>query len=714
LHTPSTRFAGTQRRPLELTLPALLIAVLTILMLAPSVGTAGHLRPWLLEGLALGLFVLALARTQPAMLPARLGRSLRAGPNLPILLLLGYALISARLAPYKGFANSEWLRLAGGVTLYFLVAYATQVRGRYRTVVDGLIALALLGTLSEFARYAHGDSPMSSLLGNRQLLASFLLLLMPLMLVVALTARHTRRKLLAQVAFIVVAAGLMMAQTRSAWAGALVSLAVLGVLHAARTHSLRELARGKHRLAVVLVPILGAIGLFVTVSLTSPALVARLGTLGSLSSDTNVAWRLHQWAGTWKMIAAHPWFGWGLGSYAVAINRFVLDSTPLSMVLRSGANLTQNAHSLYLQTLAELGIIGTALYLWALGAFFVAGLRAVRRQESPGRRAVLMACLAAVAGQAVDAVANPAYQFGEVSLLFWMICGLGMAAAGLAPQPEVAAPEASPSPRRGFAPRLAWQGATLAVVGTILASGFALGQDFLPAVPIYTEITRFDVTARSGSTGFAPGFRQATVMSGECIEVQVAIQFQGSNVFQAELSPFITYTIGGTAPAGCVVQQPAPNQNVFCVPTTAGAECNGKTVDITVTYVFRGQTLTRTASFNILGATCGVTAFVDRPVLPATGNLEPVQVTFINAPTGLKAPILKRVEIFPNVTLNRPGDVVHGPNNTFQLKAEAGRTYVLVFKACDQFNRPCIIRLVVLVSTRTAFEQPTVPGTPKV
>jgi hypothetical protein len=465
-----------------------------------------------------------------------------------------------------------------------------------------------------------------------------------------------------------------------------------------------------------MVPVVGAVGLFVAVWLTAPAVVARVHSLGALASDVNVNWRLHQWEGTWKMIEAQPWFGWGLGSYAVAITRFVPDSTPVAMVLRSGANLTQNAHSLYLQMLAELGVLGMALYLWVIGAFLFTGVRALRRQPSPSRFAVLAASLAAIAGQTVDAFANPAYQFGEVSLLFWLVIGLGMAAARIAPSPEaVEAPEIVPTVRRrGFTPRLAWQGAMLSVAGMVVGSGLAVGQNFLPAQPIYLQISRFDLTARSPSTGLFPGYRQATVQAGECIEVQVAIQFVGSEVYQAEQSPFLTYTVGGTAPAGCVVQQPPPNQNVFCVPVTAGADCNGKTAEITATYIFRGQPLTRTATFNILGTTCGFGASVAPPILPATGNLETVTVTFTDAPTDpLRAPLLRRVEIYPNVTLDRPGDVVRLGNNQFRLRATAGRTYVLIYKTCDQFNRTCLIRLAVLVSSRTAFEPPPVIEPPK-
>src|SRR5437879_5216397 len=148
LHIPRSR------RPIELALPALLFTAPAILLLASPAGGIAHPRPLLLEGLVLGLFAAALARLHPAALTARAGAVLRAGPNLALLLLVVYAFVSSRLAPARGLANSEWLRVAGGVILYFLVAYATQVQDRYRTVVDGLIAIALLGTVTELARSA--------------------------------------------------------------------------------------------------------------------------------------------------------------------------------------------------------------------------------------------------------------------------------------------------------------------------------------------------------------------------------------------------------------------------------------------------------------------------------------------------------------------------------------------------------------------------------
>jgi hypothetical protein len=131
--------------------------------------------------------------------------------------------------------------------------------------------------------------------------------------------------------------------------------------------------------------------------------------------------------------------------------------------------------------------------------------------------------------------------------------------------------------------------------------------------------------------------------------------------------------------------------------------------------LFRGQALTRTVSFDILGATSGIAASVDRPVLPATGNLETVNVTF--GPTGggkgqtgaTPTIFLQQVQIFPNPTLARSSNVVIGANGTqLQLKAAAGLTYVLLYRVHDPTTiRRTYIRLAVLVSSRKSFETPT-------
>jgi hypothetical protein len=45
------------------------------------------------------------------------------------------------------------------------------------------------------------------------------------------------------------------------------------------------------------------------------------------------------------------------------------------------------------------------------------------------RQRLLMGGLAALAGQAVDAFANPAWQFGEITIYLWVILGLVVSAS---------------------------------------------------------------------------------------------------------------------------------------------------------------------------------------------------------------------------------------------------------------------------------------------
>jgi O-antigen ligase len=70
-----------------------------------------------------------------------------------------------------------------------------------------------------------------------------------------------------------------------------------------------------------------------------------------------------QWQVAWRDVRAHPWLGSGAGSY----ERFWTQR-------RTAAFKVRDAHSLYLETLAELGPIGLALLILALAAPVVAAL----------------------------------------------------------------------------------------------------------------------------------------------------------------------------------------------------------------------------------------------------------------------------------------------------------------------------------------------------
>jgi hypothetical protein len=82
--------------------------------------------------------------------------------------------------------------------------------------------------------------------------------------------------------------------------------------------------------------------------------------------------RMELWRSAWRDYNAHAWLGSGAGSF----ERWWLRDRPTPLTVR-------DAHSLYLETLAELGPIGLALLVLALGAPVVAAVRARRHPFVP-------------------------------------------------------------------------------------------------------------------------------------------------------------------------------------------------------------------------------------------------------------------------------------------------------------------------------------------
>jgi O-antigen ligase len=149
--------------------------------------------------------------------------------------------------------------------------------------------------------------------------------------------------------------------------------------------------------------------------------------------------RADLWRAAWHDFEAHPIIGSGAGSY----EGYWLQhrTTPLQV---------KNAHSLYLETLAELGIVGFVLLIVALAAPLVAAFR-VRRQ--PGIAVAMGAYVAYLVGAGVDWD----WQLAAVTLAALFV-GVALLAA------------ARPDGQRTISPRLRY--GVMAVAAAIGAAGF--------------------------------------------------------------------------------------------------------------------------------------------------------------------------------------------------------------------------------------------------
>jgi hypothetical protein len=201
-----------------------------------------------------------------------------------------------------------------------------------------------------------------------------------------------------------------------------------------------------------------------------------------------------------------------------------------------------------------------------------------------------MGCLAAIAGQVVDAISNPAWRFAEVGFMFWLIMGLGMAAARVprrSPMEEVVPATAS---RLGGLARLGWQGA--AVLLTICAMGGASAQ--FPGATPFAEYPG-PVELRLEPTS-------ATVTPGQCVEVRLLARANRGAFVDVTDTPDTQFYQQPSQNRLCLVNNTTvdpvlpPAQNIFCVPLKACVLpwCAGsRQMTVVATYLSRADSEVR-------------------------------------------------------------------------------------------------------------------------
>jgi hypothetical protein len=290
------------------------------------------------------------------------------------------------------------------------------------------------------------------------------------------------------------------------------------------------------------------------------------------------------------MIWQQPIFGLGIGTYPAEHSRFVKGALSKDAVQRLGPTLAEQAHNEYLQIAAEMGLVGLALHVWMLGAFFVFGLKALREREQGYRKLVLMGAIAAMAGQAVDALSNPAWRFADVSLMFWLTMGLGMASARF-PRRSTGEEEGAPVPATAGRAlgRLSWQTSSLALAVVAMSSAWAQGGLVSP-VPTYTGPVELRIEPPT-----------ANLRPGQCVEFRLLARASNQVDFiDVTNSQDTQFQIANDLDRFCLVSNTTVDRtiamapNVFCVPRRACTSlgCGGpRSVRVTASFLSRADSV---------------------------------------------------------------------------------------------------------------------------
>ena len=403
--------AGAASGPLSARLPLLAGVVLCALMAGLPLVTRGGLS---LLVLAAGLLWLVWALRTPA------------GPIRPIsawlLAMLAVAVLATGFSPVPLAAFKGLLKLLSYLGVYALMRQLLETAPQWwNRIVAALLAgeLAsaviairqLYGDTSELARWADPNSVADGTirvygpLENPNLLAGYLIPILPLALVALLRWRSWPQRLFAAAALILGATALFLSYSRGGWLGMLAAVGGLVLLLVLRqTRSWPPLWR---RLFPLLL-IAGAAAVLVVAITQIEPLRIRVLSLVAGRQDSSNNFRINVWMAALAMIQDRPWLGIGPGNSAFNLI-YPLYQQPKFNAL--------SAYSVPLELLVEGGVPGLLAGLGLLQASVRSGWSQLKGESVWALPA--LAAVAAIAGLCVQGATDTIFFRPEVQITGW-------------------------------------------------------------------------------------------------------------------------------------------------------------------------------------------------------------------------------------------------------------------------------------------------------
>lgn len=343
----------------------------------------------------------------------------RTALDIPIIFLLAVMLISTVTSFAVGSSVKIYMVYFVFIMGYFVITNAFSSFNKLLPVLVlmlvSALAVAAYGIYQHIFGFAEGttwtDTDMFediatrvvSTFDNPNVLGEYLLLLIPLCAAMFLSVK----KGFAKAAHLAITAALCVCMiytySRGNWIG-LIFAAVVFILF----YDTRFVWLGV--IAVLLAP-----------AVMSQSVISRFTSIGD-TKDTSTSYRVYIWMGTLAMLKDYWLCGIGLGSDA--FNMIYPHYSYAGIV-------APHSHNLYLQLLAENGIMGLAVFLVIVFLYFRSVISRITKLKRGVPKAVITALAAGVFGYLVQGMFDNVWYNYRVFFMFFAVLALTMAAVNV-------------------------------------------------------------------------------------------------------------------------------------------------------------------------------------------------------------------------------------------------------------------------------------------
>ena len=150
---------------------------------------------------------------------------------------------------------------------------------------------------------------------------------------------------------------------------------------------------------------------------SSANLMDHISSMTNISTDASNLERINRWQCALAMFKEKPFFGWGPGTYAMNYAPYQLTSQRTIISTNSGDG--GNAHSEYLGSLSESGLVGMLSFLLLIIMILVTGINAYSRTDDKRIKTILLASITALITYYIHGFLNNFLDTDKASVPFW-------------------------------------------------------------------------------------------------------------------------------------------------------------------------------------------------------------------------------------------------------------------------------------------------------
>lgn len=317
---------------------------------------------------------------------------------------------------------TEAILRASMMLVYFLAVNTVKNRQRLVACIRLVLISATLISFAGIAQYMLGkatydwlDSSLfadiagrsTSVFSNPNTLAYFIITVFPLSLASFVLGNDARGRFIAGFSVLSLLLCTVVTWSRGAWIGLAVSAFMFMLMMTPRAIAAVPAATTAVSLACILLP---------------NTLGARIDSIISLADSANY-YRVRIWNGVCRIIGRYSGGGIGIGEN-VFTQVYVRVAAPEVWH-------ASHAHSLWLQTLTELGIAGLIVLLTALVFIWQKSVECVRLSTDKKLSVMCGGCICGVIALTVSGFFDFVWYNNTVLFMFWAVAGLASAAADI-------------------------------------------------------------------------------------------------------------------------------------------------------------------------------------------------------------------------------------------------------------------------------------------